>query len=231
MVKRDYYLILGVSRAVSDEDIKEAFRKLVKRYHPDIAGSRSRWEFQEIIEAYEVLSDPARRRSYDRGLAHAEEKEWMAPEPIVTGSSRFRRPLVPEPVSIMRDFLSVSQPIDSLLERIFRNFTQSGLPKAERPEGLTLEIILSPEEALAGGSVPITIPVLYPCPECKGSGRIWSFACSRCMGRGMVQEGETATLTIRPGIGSGTVYEIPLSGLGIHNFYLRVLVRISELQA
>jgi DnaJ-class molecular chaperone len=229
MVKRDYYLILGVSRTVSDEDIKEAFRKLVKRYHPDVAGHRSRWEFQEIIEAYEVLSDPGRRRSYDQGLAHAEEREWMEPEPIVPAASRFARSLVPEPVSLLHDFLSVSQPIDSLLDRIFRNFTHSGIPKSEKPEGLTLEIILSPDEAMTGGSVPITIPVLYPCPECKGSGRIWSYGCPRCQGRGMVEEEETATLHIKPRIRSGTVYEMPLSGLGIHNFYLRVLVRVSEL--
>jgi DnaJ-class molecular chaperone len=228
MIKRDYYLILSVPRNVSNEGIKEAFRKLVKRYHPDIAGPRSRWEFHEIIEAYEVLSYPSSRRSYDLGLAHAEEREWVVPEPIVTGSSRYGQTLVPEPVSMMKDFLSISRPLDVLFDRIFRNFTHMGVPKAERPESLTLEIILNPEEAMTGGRVPINIPVLYPCPECKGSDRIWSSACSRCLGKGMVEEEETIDLNIPAKVRSGSIFEISLGGLGIHNFYLRVLIRISN---
>ncbi|HPI93057.1 MAG TPA: DnaJ domain-containing protein [Deltaproteobacteria bacterium] len=229
MVRRDYYLILGVSPQENEEGIREAFRRLVKKYHPDIAGPLSRWEFQEIVEAYEVLCDPDRRRSYDQGLAHAEGRERIIPEPIVTGTWGYGESLVPEPVSIMRDFLSVSQPIDSLFERIFRNFTHTRVPKSERPESLTMELIFSPEEAMTGGRVPISIPVLYPCPACRGSGRSWPYQCPQCMGRGMVEEEEQVTLQIPPRVPSGTVFEVPLAGLGVHNFYLRVVVRISEL--
>lgn len=228
MIKRDYYLILGVSPHESEEGIREAFRKLVKRYHPDVAGPLSRWEFQEIVEAYEVLSDTQSRRHYDQGLAHAEGRDRTIPETIFTGAQGHIEPLVPEPMSIMRDFFSISQPIDSLFERIFRNFTHAGVTKAERPEGLTLEIILSPEEALAGGRVPISVPVLYPCPACRGSSRSWPLACSQCMGRGMVEEEERVMLKIPPRVEDGTIFEIPLAGLGVHNFYLRVILRISE---
>lgn len=228
MIKRDYYLVLGVSPRESEEGIREAFRKLVKKYHPDVAGPMSRWEFQEIVEAYEVLSDKESRRHYDQGLAHAEGSDRAFQEPIFAGPVSRAEPLVPEPVSIMRDFLSISQPIDSLFERIFRNFTHAGVPKAERPEGLTMELILNPEEALAGGRVPISIPVLYPCPSCKGSGREWPYTCSQCMGRGMVEEEEQVILHVPPRVASGTVFEIPLSGLGVHNFYLRVVMRVSE---
>jgi molecular chaperone DnaJ/curved DNA-binding protein len=128
----------------------------------------------------------------------------------------------------MRDFLSVSQPIDAVFERIFRNFTRMDIPKSEHPEGLTLELILSPDEAMRGGMVPIRIPVLYPCPACRGSGKDWRMTCPDCMGRGMVEEEEDVTLHLQPRIRPGEVFEMPLAGLGIHNFYLRVVIRISD---
>jgi molecular chaperone DnaJ len=229
MIRRDYYLVLGVSRSVCDEGIKEAFRRLVKKYHPDVAGPLSRWEFQEIVEAYEILSDPDRKRSYDRGLAHAEGRGHAAPEAHMTGSSRRRMPRVPEPVSPLRDFFSISQSIDALFDRIFSSFTGMAVPGAEDPQGLNLELILTPGEALSGGRVPISVPVLYPCPDCHGSGRAWPNECGRCSGSGMVEEVEEVMLRIPPRVDQGSVFEVPLGALGIHNHYLRVVVRVGSL--
>ncbi len=64
---KDYYEILGVSRGASDDEIKKSFRKLARQYHPDVAKDKKRAEekFKEINEAYEVLSDPAKRKKYD----------------------------------------------------------------------------------------------------------------------------------------------------------------------
>src|SRR3954453_15367742 len=64
---KDYYESLGVARTASDADIKKAFRKLAREYHPDVAKDKKRAEekFKEINEAYEVLSDPAKRKKYD----------------------------------------------------------------------------------------------------------------------------------------------------------------------
>ncbi|HNY64721.1 MAG TPA: DnaJ domain-containing protein [Deltaproteobacteria bacterium] len=229
MIRRDYYLVLGVSRSESIEGIKEAFRRLVKRYHPDVAGPLSRWEFQEIVEAYETLSQPERKQSYDRGLAHAEGRDRIVPESHMTGSFRTVRPFVPVTVSPMRDFFSISQSIDSLFDRIFRNFTRMETPRAELPENLTIELILTPEEAMTGGRVPISIPVLYPCPSCRGSGLDWPNECPSCTGSGMVEDEEQVVLQIPGQVRSGTVYEVPLAGLGVHNYYLRVVIRVSSI--
>src|SRR5690349_21037254 len=64
---KDYYKILGVSKTASEDEIRKAFRKLARQYHPDVAGNKAGAEekFKEINEAYEVLSDPEKRRKYD----------------------------------------------------------------------------------------------------------------------------------------------------------------------
>src|SRR6478672_13065740 len=75
---KDYYKILGVPRDASEADIKKAFRKLAREYHPDVAKDKKTAEekFKEINEAYEVLSDPAKRKKYDTLGAN-----WNRPEP------------------------------------------------------------------------------------------------------------------------------------------------------
>src|ERR671928_1315728 len=68
MARSDYYKVLGVDRKASQDDIKKAYRKLARRYHPDTnkdAGAEER--FKEISEAYDVLGDPEKRKAYDRG--------------------------------------------------------------------------------------------------------------------------------------------------------------------
>lgn len=88
-VKKDYYLILGVCRSESTEGIKSAFRKLAKRYHPDKSGPEGTRRFQDIAEAYEVLSHPEARRRYTERLLSSERasrRARFAPE-----MSRFRR--------------------------------------------------------------------------------------------------------------------------------------------
>src|SRR5215470_10182962 len=64
---KDYYEILGVSRTASDTEIKKAFRKLAREYHPDVAKNKKQAEekFKDINEAYEVLGDPSKRKRYD----------------------------------------------------------------------------------------------------------------------------------------------------------------------
>src|SRR6266516_3535745 len=68
MAKRDYYQVLGVSRTASDKEIRDAYRKLARQYHPDVNPNDKSGEarFKEVSEAYEVLSDPEKRKKYDR---------------------------------------------------------------------------------------------------------------------------------------------------------------------
>jgi curved DNA-binding protein len=80
---KDYYAVLGVSRDASDEDIKKAFRKLARQYHPDVAKDKKTAEekFKEVNEAYEVLGDPAKRRKYDSLNANWNQFAGFQPPP------------------------------------------------------------------------------------------------------------------------------------------------------
>lgn len=93
---KDYYLILGVPLDAAPSEIRSAFRRLALRYHPDRRGASSPREFQDISEAYDVLSDPARRARYDR--------ESRSPRSdVVPFSARAGEPepLISEPVPIL----------------------------------------------------------------------------------------------------------------------------------
>jgi DnaJ-class molecular chaperone len=228
MIKRDYYIILGVSRSESPAGIHDAFRRLAKKYHPDVSGPDATETFREIAQAYDTLSDPEQRRSYDQTLRHQEGV--LRPEPLEQAGhqERYRpEPLVPKPMSILRDFQTIRPSFDALFGRVLRNFTGIEVPKGERIEDLNIEVILSPLEAAQGVIAPIGVPVFRPCSLCGGSGRDWLLLCMACGGQGMIEQEMTVPVHIPPMVRDRTVIEVPIEGLGVHNFFLRLHIRIS----
>jgi molecular chaperone DnaJ len=220
MGQKDYYLILGVSRSESPAGIRARFHDLARTLHPDVAGAESTSAFQKIAEAYAVLASPLARRRHDAELARRE------------GSSAVKQadPVTPrrwEPVSLLAQPPAVHPSFDALLERVFRNFTGIGVPRAERPEGLTFEVILTPHEALRGIDVPIAVPRVESCDECEGTGRGWVFTCAFCGGRGAIVTEKVVRIQIPPVVRPESAIEVPLNGVGIHNLYLRLHVRIA----
>jgi DnaJ-class molecular chaperone len=216
--EKDYYLILGVERGASPDSIREAFRDLAQRFHPDRIGPSGTESFQRIAEAYTTLSDPDKRRRYNRWLDDRQEPATEAPV----------EPVVPEPVSLFRDFHRFSPSREEIHRRFRANFDPLGGSKGERIEPLNLEIILTPEEAARGGSLPVAVPVFRRCPLCDGTGDDWGFSCLLCSGEGLLEEESTVRLHIEPGVRDNSVFELPIDGLGIHNFYLRIILRISR---
>mgnify|MGYP003575298980 CR=1 FL=1 len=87
---RDYYAVLGVTSRESLHDIKSAYRHLAKQFHPDRAGMEGQEQFQQIQEAYEVLSDPGKRKEYDASLdrRRLSKASGIAPEPLVPRHDR-----------------------------------------------------------------------------------------------------------------------------------------------
>jgi DnaJ-class molecular chaperone len=227
MATRDYYIVLGVSRTESSGGIREAFRKLAKKYHPDLGGPESTDTFQEIARAYEILSDPEQRRTYDQTLSGSER--LLRAEPLKTAQRQHTvrpEPLVLKPMSIMHDDQAIRPSFDTLFESIFRNFSGIGTTKAECLRDLNVEVILTPREAAIGAVAPIAIPVFRACRSCDGTGREWFFLCVACGGQGMIGDHETVSVRIPPMVRDRSVIELALGGLGLHNFYLRLHIRI-----
>ena len=171
--KRDYYEVLGVSRSSGDDEIKKAFRRLAKQYHPDAnkeQGAEAR--FIEINEAYEILSDPQKRAAYDR-FGHAAVGNGGG-----TGFSDFG------------DFGSFSS-INDLFETFF-----SGTAGAQRRAGtqrgadLRYDLTITFEEAVFGCQKEIELPRWETCTNCRGSGAqpgTSTARCSSCQGTGEIR--------------------------------------------
>jgi molecular chaperone DnaJ len=234
MAQKDYYIILGVSPTATTRSIQRAFRTLAKQYHPDRVGSQGTSTFQDIVEAYEVLSDPERREVYDRRLHPAEpaERYGPQPEPLIPEPSRYTQrlwddPLRPEPQSILYDFMTIRPSFEALRARVLRNFTGVGVPKGERVEGLNIEVILSPDEAWRGGVLRLGVPVFAPCTRCAGTGYTGGVACLACMGQGMREQEKMVAVRIPPQVRHGTTLEMPLRGLGLHNLYLCLHIAVT----
>jgi DnaJ-class molecular chaperone len=221
MPARDYYVVLGVSRHESPSAIRAAYHELAKRFHPDVSGGAGT-AFQEINEAYSVLSDPERRRLYDQRLAGA------VGVPIPVRRTAPVEPLSPEPISILGSPERTRPSFDAFQEWFGANFTGRNVPKSERVESLTLDLVLSPAEALLGCSLPVGIPGFYACKECGGSGHLWMFPCAECRGSGMVEKMRTLWVRVPGGVRPGTVLEYPLNHFGVRNLYVRVRVSISD---
>jgi len=215
---KTYYMILGVSRTESPGGIRSAYRDLARRLHPDVAGEQATHAFQEISEAYDVLSDPQRRRAYNDELRRSESGD------VVPVRAAPPAPPTRPAVSIFGAAQAIRLSFEAMYDRFRRNFTGVGAPRSERLEGLNVEVVLTPEEGCRGCVLPIGVPVFRRCPECGGSGRDWLFPCVACGQQGTIEEEEIVHVRIPPMARSGSIFELPLQGLRIHNFYLRLHV-------
>jgi molecular chaperone DnaJ len=228
MMKRDYYMTLGIPRTESPGGIRTAFRELVKRYHPERVGWQGARFFQDIVSAYQTLSGPEKRRLYDQGLSHAEGNNKGRSEVIVVNTGSQTMSDVPEVLPLLRRFETVSPPFEQLFAQVLRSFTQSGVSPEEPVQSFTIQVILSPKEAARGGVAQIRVPVFYPCPTCGGSGQDWLFSCSSCAGQRMIEEDESVRVQIPPMVRDDTLVEVLLRGLGLHNLYLQLSIRVMD---
>jgi molecular chaperone DnaJ len=174
---KDPYETLGVDRKASDEDIKKAYRKLARQYHPDRNPNDASAEerFKEVQEAYSVLSDPEKRKAYDtRGS--------------VFGGGGF------DPGSIRDNFGGFGDILSDLFGGAGGG--RGGAGGATRPErgrDLETEVHISFDQAMDGAQIPVSVPLSAPCPTCRGTGAkpgTTPTVCSRCQGRGVEAESQ-----------------------------------------
>lgn len=181
MSKRDYYDILGIDRNASNDEVKKAYRRLAKQYHPDFNKDDAEAEnkFKEIKEAYDVLSDPQKRDYYDR-FGHSATNQSGSAGFEGFGGAGFGQ--------------AGFGGIDEIFEQFFGGM--SGMGGRRRPQGpeqgdhLRYDLEITLEEAFHGGEKTITIPRTETCPDCNGKKTRSSEGtetCSSCGGSGQQQ--------------------------------------------
>ncbi|MFH0903479.1 MAG: J domain-containing protein [Pseudomonadota bacterium] len=204
----DLYAILGVPRGASEEQIREAYRRLARRHHPDVnpGNQEAEEKFKRVAAAYEVLSDPEKRKLYDE-----------------LGEAALRGGFDPQKARAYREWTSARAESGSPFERRVFDFNLDDLlrdlfgygPRVGRREArggdvaVVLEIDLA--EAIRGGDVELTIPAEHECRACKGTGDqpgTSARVCPTCGGSGSVAGESRISVRLPAGVDSGERFRV-----------------------
>lgn len=217
MAGKDYYSILGVNKGATTQEIKQAYRKLARKYHPDVnPGDKSaEARFKEINEAQEVLSDPEKRKKYDKygdqwQYADQFEEAQRAQQSAGWRPSGGR-------AYTATDFGNFGD-LGDIFEDLYRGGYGGGARTAQRPAKPkavqhTIEVTL--EEAYHGAKRVFQLQSQETCPECGGTGSTGRFrarACAACGGFGAVVKPKRIEVKIPQGVDDGS--KIRLAGEG-----------------
>jgi molecular chaperone DnaJ len=184
MAKRDYYEVLGAAKTASPDEIKKAYRRMAMQYHPDRnqGDKASEAKFKEVSEAYEVLSDPEKRRLYDQ-YGHEGMKSQFGP-----GGFDFSRDFTH--VNDLQDlFGSLFGDGGGMFEDLFGGGRRTSRTGPQQGADLRFDLEIDFEEAIFGVQREITLPVTEQCDACKGMGSepgSTEETCRHCGGRGAV---------------------------------------------
>ena len=204
----DYYKILGVGKNATDDEIRKAYRRLARKYHPDrnSGDKQAEEKFKEVSQAHDVLSDPEKRKAYDRGA----------------GPFGFSMPGGFDPGAFGG--------VGDILSNLFggaggtgtagRGGVRAGRAAPARGRDLETEVSLTFDQAVEGAQVPLAVPTTHPCPNCRGTGAKPGTSpkvCPVCGGRGVESQSQGIFSISQPCSnchGSGTVIDDPCPTCG-----------------
>ncbi|MBV8894727.1 MAG: J domain-containing protein [Acidobacteria bacterium] len=215
MPKRDLYKVLGVPSGAPPSEIKRAYRRIAFTAHPDVGEHPDAERFRQAHEAYEVLSDPERRRSYEAEF-EKQRRVWAGDRSGETG-----------PAWIDDEFPASSPFLDAEYDTPWAFFSQR-IGRSRRPRRITAEAVLTPREAESGCRVSFSLPCLVLCGRCGGCGEWWGSWCNDCNGQGVVEISRELLLELPAGSADGERCEVDLrAAAGISNLVLEVRISVS----
>ncbi|MHB8147381.1 MAG: DnaJ C-terminal domain-containing protein [Vulcanimicrobiaceae bacterium] len=216
---KDYYAILGVPKGAPEKDIKSAYRKLARKWHPDAnpeSPKESEEKFKEISEAYEVLGDPEKRRKYDVLGSNWQQAARQAEQ------QRQYRSRSSEHDFDFSNFggggtagagpTGFSDFFDMFFSGIGRRGTAQQPGFAQRGQDLETTIELGLRDVYDGGKKAVSLQVEDICPRCRGTGTENGRLCTQCSGTGRLLLTKKFEVSIPKGIGDGQ--RIRLAGQG-----------------
>jgi len=218
---KDYYQILGVPKSAAAKDIKSAYRKLARKWHPDANPKNPKAaeeKFKEISEAYEVLGDAEKRSKYD-----ALGSDWSRASQQAEAQRRYRSAQDAQGPSASSPFgdaafssnagpSGFSDFFDLFFSGIGRRPNAGPSPSARRGADLETSLEISLREAYAGGSKPVSLQIEDACANCNGTGLLGERICPVCHGTGRVIVPKKFDITIPKGVRDGQ--RIRLAGQG-----------------
>jgi DnaJ-class molecular chaperone len=221
---RDFYHVLGVNRTASADDIKKAYRRLARQYHPDLHSGAKKSEmekkFKELNEAHEVLSDPDKRKKYDRYGAQWEQAEAY---------EKARQQARDQGFNWQQ---TGGEAFADVFENLFGGRARTGTGRGFSTSGddLEAEVNLNLREVLTGVTKRVSLREPMPCSTCQGTGAHRGRACPTCSGNGMISEPRTIDVKIPAGVQDGT--RVRVAGKGQPGFnggkrgdlYLHVII-------
>jgi DnaJ-class molecular chaperone len=216
---KDYYKILGVDRKADDKTIKSAYRRLARKYHPDVAKTKDATErFKEVSEAYEVLSDPEKRRRYD-SLGPDWQRYTQAPPGAPPGGG-FRVEYGGD-AGNLGDFSEFFRSIFGDLGAHARRGSRSGGIRFDEgfdrsPRGADVEagVEISLDEAFHGARKTFATDLEEPCAVCQGAGNVQGKPCAACGGGGWQRAHRQVDVKIPAGVKSGQRVRVSGEGTG-----------------
>lgn len=216
MEYKDYYKALGVNKKASEKEIKSAYRKLARKYHPDVnpGDKAAESRFKEINEAHAVLSDTEKRRTYDALGADWASRVGRSARPG-TGGTQYTYTVDPgQGAGDFSDFFeslfgqrgaSSNEGFDFGLGTIFgRGRGRAQNQVAERGVDLEQPVEVSLAEALSGVQRAFTLQTQVPCPACQGAGVQGNSRCTACGGSGTVSKTKRLEVKIPAGVREGS---------------------------
>ena len=203
---RDYYQVLGIARAAAADEIKKAYRRLARQFHPDLHSGAKKTEmekkFKELNEAHEVLSDPDKRKKYDQYGAQWEQAEAFekARRQAGAGGQGFTW----QQQTGGGDF--GGEAFSDVFENLFSGRGRAGAGRgfAIPGEDLETEVELTLREVLTGVTRRISLREPTTCPTCQGTGALRGRTCPTCHGTGSTAETKTIEVKIPAGVQDGT---------------------------
>src|SRR5689334_12155063 len=226
---KDYYKILGVARDADDKTIKSAYRKLARKYHPDVAKGKDGGDrFREVAEAYEVLSDPDKRHRYDTLGPDWQRYAEQGP------------PGQPGPRGVHVEYGDAGNFSD-----FFRTiFSDAGVRGGGRGGGgvedwlggftgggrrvsgqdVQANVTITLEEAYSGARKSLDFELEEPCPTCHGAGHVGGKPCATCRGNGWQRAHRQVDVKLPAGVRTGQKVRVSGEGAGGGDLYLMVTV-------
>lgn len=220
---KDYYKILGVSRQAGDEEVRRAFRKLARVFHPDVTGNDRSAEdrFKEINEAYEVLGDRHKRQRYDQFNStyqnRSADEAWAQFSAANTGAGPSRA----GSQETKPHFTFRGSNFSEFFEQLFGENAPTGAtartdaPPAEsdgRGDDLEADLWVTLDEVAHGAIRPIEMRRAVRCQKCLGVGQHHAIRCEDCHGAGSVLSTVNCSVKIPAGIAEGALLRIPGKG-------------------